>query len=261
MTWVSGGYCLRNAVVAAEPAPAGLAGQIEQVDEATSRLLASLGRLTESDVTRPSLCPGWTVGHVLSHIARNADGLRRSAEGARRGESVPMYDSVQARARGIEAGAARPMTELAADVTTSAAALRDAWSAMRAIDWERQMPHHRYGPRPVSDSLMMRLAEVEIHHVDLAGGFGPDDWPGSFVAHLLPGAEELTARLPGDTRLDVRATDTGGHWAGGPADALVQVAIAGPSWAVAAWLVGRAARVAGALSVTGGDLPPLAPWP
>jgi hypothetical protein len=41
----------------------------------------------------------------------------------------------------------------------------------------------------------------------------------------------------------------------------VRVAVTGPSWAVAAWLVGRTAPVTGALSVTGGDLPPLAPWP
>ena len=261
MTWPAGEYRLRNAVVPAEPRPAVPAELIAQVDEATGRLLASLGSLAEADVTRPSLCPGWTVGHVLTHLARNADGLRRSAEGARRGERVPMYDSLQARARDIEAGAARPMRELAADVTASASALAGAWSAMRAGDWEREMPHHRFGPRPVSDSPMMRLTEVEIHHVDLAGGFGPDEWPSSFVTHILSGADGLTGRLPDDMRLDVRATDTGGRWLGGPAGAPVRVAVTGPSWAVAAWLVGRTAPAAGALSVTGGDLPPLAPWP
>lgn len=245
----------------AEPGPDGLPELIGQVDEATGRLLADLGGLAADDVTRPSLCPGWTVGHVLTHIARNADGLRRSAEGARRGESVPMYDSLQARSRDIEAGAARPMTELVADVTASAEALHDTWSAMRAADWEREMPHHRYGPRPLSDTPMMRLTEVEIHHVDLGGGFQPDGWPGSFVAHILSGADGLARRLPEGMRLDVRATDTGGHWLGGPADASARVAVAGPSWAVAAWLVGRTAPVTGALSVTGGELPPLAPWP
>jgi hypothetical protein len=81
------------------------------------------------------------------------------------------------------------------------------------------------------------------------------------VTHILSGADGLTGRLPDDMRLDVRATDTGGRWLGGPAGAPVRVAVTGPSWAVAAWLVGRTAPVAGALSVTGGDLPPLAPWP
>src|SRR6202011_3103587 len=113
-----------------ERLPHGLAEQIAQVDDATARLLARLSSLAAADAARPSLCAGWTVGHVLTHLARNADGLRRSAEGARRGERVPMYDSLQARGDDIQAGAARPTAELTADVAASAAALRDAWSAM-----------------------------------------------------------------------------------------------------------------------------------
>jgi hypothetical protein len=103
---------------------------------------------------------------------------------------------------------------------------------MRAADWNRDMPHHRHGALPLSDSPMMRLGEVEIHHVDLAGHFGPDGWPDSFVAHILAAASDLSGRLPG-----------------------------GPSWAIAAWLAGRPGPATGALSVTGGELPQLSPWP
>jgi len=35
-------------------------------------------RWTDADVRAPSLLPGWTRGHVLSHIARNADGITRT---------------------------------------------------------------------------------------------------------------------------------------------------------------------------------------
>jgi maleylpyruvate isomerase len=170
-----------------------------------------------------------------------------------------MYDSMQARTAGIESGAARPAAELAADVTASAAALRATWSAMRAADWEREMPHHR-GPRPVSETPLMRLGEVEIHHVDLARGFRPDGWPDSFVAHLLSSDGRLPGRLPDGVRVDVRATDTGRRWAAGP-DGARPVDVRGPSWAIAAWLAGRPQPAAAALSVTGGELPPLAPWP
>jgi maleylpyruvate isomerase len=250
--------------VPADPRPADLAEQIEQVNEATRRLLAGFDGLTGADAARPSLCPGWTVGHVLTHIARNADALRRGAEGARRGEAVPMYDSVQARNDEIEAGAGQPMTELVADVTSSAAGLSDTWSAMRTADWDRAMLHHRYGTLPLNDTPMMRLCEVEIHHVDLGGRFRPDGWPDSFVAHILSGADGLSGRLPDGLALQVRATDTGEHWsagAGGRAGASQSVVVAGPSWAIAAWLVGRPGPVADALSVTGGGLPPLKPWP
>jgi len=251
--------------VSADPRPADLAEQIEQVNEATRRLLAGLDSLTEADAARPSLCPGWMVGHVLTHIARNADGLRRGAEGARRGEAVPMYDSAEARDREIEAGAGRPMTELVADVTSSAAGLSDAWSAMRTADWNRVMLHHRYGTLPLNDTPVMRLREVEIHHVDVGGRFRPDGWPDSFVAHILSGADGLSGRLPDGLAAQVSATDTGEHWSagtGGGADSAARrVVVAGPSWAIAAWLVGRPGPVADALSVTGGELPPLKPWP
>jgi maleylpyruvate isomerase len=264
--------------VTAEPLPGGLAEQIAQVDEATIRLLATLSSLTAADAARPSLCAGWTVGHVLTHLARNADGLRRSADGASRGERVPMYDSLQARSDDIASGAARPMPELTADVTASAAALRDTWSALRAADWEREMPHHR-GPRPVSETPMMRLAEVEIHHVDLGRGFGPDGWPGSFVAAILSaaGAGGLERRLPDGVRLDLVVTDTGQRWSAGAggsgedsrdvgssgedSSGRRPVEVRGPSWAVAAWLAGRPGPAAAALTVTGGELPQLAPWP
>ena len=252
---------------------------MEQVNEATGRLLAGFDGLSEDATAAPSLCPGWTVGHVLTHIARNADGLRRGAEGARRGEAVAMYDSAEARDQDIEAGAGRPVAELVADVISSAAALRDAWSAMRPADWDREMLHHRFGTLPLSDTPMMRLSEVEIHHVDLGGRFRPDGWPDSFVAGILSAADDLPARLPDGLALQVRATDTGERWStgaagnagagpdaggadadAGGAGATRSVVVAGPSWAIAAWLAGRPDPVADALSVTGGELPLLKPW-
>ena len=45
--------------------------------DATARLLAALEVLRDLDVTRPSLLPDWTVGHVLTHLARNADSFVR----------------------------------------------------------------------------------------------------------------------------------------------------------------------------------------
>src|SRR5947207_78614 len=54
----------------------------------------------------------------------------------------------------------------------------DAWTAqVRALD----------GPAfPAYGVLGRRLSEVEIHHVDLAAGYRPADWPAGFVADALP---------------------------------------------------------------------------
>ena len=45
-----------------------LAAEVARSDE---RLLATAREL---DIAAPSLLPGWTRGHVITHIARNADG-------------------------------------------------------------------------------------------------------------------------------------------------------------------------------------------
>ena len=39
----------------------------------TDRLLGTVGSLP--DVGGPSLCEGWTRGHVITHVARNAEAL------------------------------------------------------------------------------------------------------------------------------------------------------------------------------------------
>ncbi len=39
----------------------------------------------------PSLLPEWSDGHVLTHLARNADSVVRRMEGAARGELVDQY--------------------------------------------------------------------------------------------------------------------------------------------------------------------------
>ena len=49
--------------------PLGLSADIEQ---ATARLLTAARGI--EDVTAPSRLPGWTRAHVVTHLARNADG-------------------------------------------------------------------------------------------------------------------------------------------------------------------------------------------
>jgi maleylpyruvate isomerase len=232
------------------------------VDQATERLLAGLGSAGLGgpglETSRPSLCPGWTAGHILTHLARNADGFRRSIEGARRGEKVSMYDSVEARNRDIEAGAARPVAELAADVTGSAAALHETWAALTEAGWSLEMWHLQAGMVPVRHTPEMRLYEVLIHHVDLGWHYGPADWPAAFVAGIMADAAgDLAKKLPDGVGVDVRATDTGAELAVGSGSA-GRVTVRGPSWALAAWLVGRPDAGRPELSVTGGDLPELA---
>ena len=52
---------------------------IAHVRDAQSRFDAAIANLGDDDVRRPSGLPAWTVGHVLAHVARNADSHVRLA--------------------------------------------------------------------------------------------------------------------------------------------------------------------------------------
>jgi maleylpyruvate isomerase len=62
---------------------------VNLVRTAYAQLVATVERVTDEQVRSPSLLPGWTIGHVLTHMSRHADGHVRRLEGALRGEDVP----------------------------------------------------------------------------------------------------------------------------------------------------------------------------
>src|SRR5580704_15569337 len=102
--------------------PDALAAELgSRVEEATKRLEQTAAETTDDQARAPSQLPDWSRGHVLTHLARNADGLRNLLVWARTGVETPQYPSVQARNDGIEAGAGRRAAELAADIAESAA--------------------------------------------------------------------------------------------------------------------------------------------
>src|SRR5579872_1795438 len=89
--------------------------------DAHARLGRHLDGITDEDVRRPTVLPGWSVGHVLTHLARNADSHLRRIAAASRGEVVDQYEGgPEGRAAEIEAGARRQAAELVADVRSSA---------------------------------------------------------------------------------------------------------------------------------------------
>src|SRR5437660_10733430 len=113
-------------------APEASAG-IELCRAAHQRVIAAAAELGDEAARRPSLLPGWSVGHVLTHLARNADGHVRRLEGALIGKEVARYPGGKDQRDGeIEAGASRAASELAADVLTSAARLEEVWSRSEA---------------------------------------------------------------------------------------------------------------------------------
>lgn len=158
----------------------------DQIDDATQRLLGAARVIAEPDLRQPSLLPGWTRAHVLAHLARNSDAMRALLVGVRSGQDRPAYASSEARDAAIERDAAQGAKDLVADVADSAMALRTIARQLPDQAWAYPVRILDSAPFPAVQLLTRRLVEVELHHCDLAAGYGPADWPGTFASLELP---------------------------------------------------------------------------
>lgn len=148
---------------------------------AHASVITALGALTDADVTRPSLLPEWTVDHVATHIARNAEGHVRMLTAAMRDEVVPMYPGGrEQRTHDIEAGSSRSAEAIAADVAASAATLEQAWAQMPADGWTR-LGVTFAGEVAMRDLVFIRWREVAVHHSDMGIGYTWADWDDEYV--------------------------------------------------------------------------------
>lgn len=160
-------------------------------------VLATVDGLTDEKARAPSRLPGWTVGHVITHIARNAEGHSVRTEGALRGEDLPRYPGGgRQRDADIAAGAGRPAHVLVSDLADCQRRLEEAWDRCAAAGW----PNREFVGSdgwPITCSPARRLREVEMHHVDLGLGYEPSDWPLEYVAWELPSVlATVPERLP-----------------------------------------------------------------
>src|SRR5665811_1685066 len=152
-------------------ASAHLSDNLSLLAHETSLLIRTAGDLDDQAMRHASLCEGWTRAHVLSHIARNADGLVNLVSWAIPGTPLPMYDSPEAREADIAAGATRGAPEILADLEDSAARFAAAATALAGLP-EQVEVEMRGGRKVLGGQLpTLRLMEVVIHHVDLDAGY------------------------------------------------------------------------------------------
>ncbi len=210
--------------------------RIEALVESTESLLHSISDLTDAQAREASLLPHWSRGHVLTHIARNADGMVNLAIWARTGNETPMYASREQRDADIAAGSGRSAAELIADVRAThermLADVRDlppeAWSTPIRFG-----SNNRSGEGGVIPWL--RRTEVEVHHVDLNLDYTLAHLPEDFVEHMLA---EVTREYSADADKPgfvLIGNDNEGRWTvepGGPE-------ITGPPPSLLGWLLGR----------------------
>jgi len=150
---------------------------IEQVRASHLVLVRHLESIDSGDPAAPSLLAGWSVGHVLTHLARVADGIGNMFDGR------PMYpEGMTGRNADIEAGAARSWGELVDDVTTTATTLDRRFADHDTWEGTGILPS---GERPLAMIPFIRQREVEVHRVDLGLGYGFSDMPSEYIRREL----------------------------------------------------------------------------
>jgi uncharacterized protein (TIGR03083 family) len=220
----------------------------DEVRASTERFLVTAARLTDAEVKAPSGLPGWTRGHVLAHLARNADGLTNLMIWARTGVETRQYESAQQRDGDIATGAPRNAAEQLADNEAAAGRLEDELASAPTESLETMVVSFAGWSHPGWYTLYRRWREVEAHHVDLDAGYSPADWPASYVRW------DLTESAGGLALSRLRATDLDLDLAPSTSGPSVE----GPARELLAWVAGR---TNGAVLTADGALPPLPNWP
>ena len=154
--------------------------------ESHQRLLQSLDSLTDDQCREPSALPGWTRGHVLSHLARNAESHVHVLQCAARGEVGEQYvGGARARKEGIESHANDSAELLVNAVRKSIYALEGQWAATNSEGWQGHGVNSAGASIAMSDIVFLRWREVEVHHADLALAFTFADWNSTYVRYEL----------------------------------------------------------------------------
>lgn len=158
------------------------------------RLHARVAEIGDDTVRGPSRLPGWSVGHVLAHLARNADSVVRRLDSAKSGQEVEQYPGGPAeRAAQIEAGARLPAADVVADLVRADDALDRAFDEADDQLWTVAVRLGGGTRGPARELVFRRWREVEAHHVDLGLGYEWSGWPDRLVQRWLP---SLLAGLP-----------------------------------------------------------------
>ncbi|MFB7321356.1 MULTISPECIES: maleylpyruvate isomerase N-terminal domain-containing protein [unclassified Streptomyces] len=192
----------------------------------TELMLDAVAGLGEAGFSAPSVLPEWTRGHLVAHVAANADALCNLVHWAATGEQTPMYASAEERAAGIAKGPTLSADQLRSWLTGSAHRLAEGLDGLTDEQWQHKVVTAQGRTVPATELPWMRAREVCVHAVDLGTGVVTfADLPKGFLTALVA---EISAKR-GLTEL--------------PDCPLPEVA---------AWLAGRPHSLA--------DAPELGPW-
>ncbi|MFJ7069434.1 maleylpyruvate isomerase family mycothiol-dependent enzyme [Streptomyces sp. NPDC101115] len=225
---------------------------IASVREATDRLIEAVSSWDNAALAEPSLLPGWTRGHVLAHLSRNADALVNVLQG------LPMYKDAETRDADIERDAGRPLDAQLADLRATADRFEKVCG--EPADWERTVELRNGVTDRAARVPFRRWVEVALHHVDLGVGYGLGDLPDEFTAREIEFLADRWSGRPDVPPVTLRARngEDSPVWHTGGTEG-TPVVLEGGVAEILGWLAGRGDRGARLAVVEGPGLPELPP--
>jgi maleylpyruvate isomerase len=219
---------------------------LNEVHAAADALLGLVADLDDATARGDSALPGWSRGHVITHIANFSEAMTRQVDGALDGRLIEMYDGGRpARDAAIESGADRSAADLRTHLTEAVTTLLASWDKVSPTDWPLRILHRNSN---LSAGLQATWRELTIHTTDLNLGLTPANWSPSFCLHLL---DFLRPRTPDGTHLVL--TSPTAKWENGSGE---QIVLTGNLTDLTGWYAGRPTPG----PITGPALQ-LLPWP
>jgi maleylpyruvate isomerase len=216
----------------------------------TDQLVRALDPVSDADLDRTSGLPQWSRRHVIAHLARNAEALRRLLLWARTGTVSPMYADTDQRSREIETSAQHDAGQLRRELVDTAEALEADAAALTDQQWSAPVRSARGREIQAVEVPWMRAREVWLHALDLDIGLGVAQLPADFSCTLIDDVVEHFDAAPGAPAVRIACGErTWSIGAGGPL-------VRGEPSSVAAWLTGRSAGE----NLAADELPNLPAW-
>lgn len=196
---------------------------------------------------------------MITHLARNADGLVNLLTWARTGVEHPMYASKVDRDADIAEGAVRPHQLLAEDLTAASQRFAHAADALADAAWMTKVANLRGEVFAAAEVPWMRVREVWLHLIDLDAGVDIQAVPAELVEELLDDAVRQLRGRADVPPLTVHAELPDGRqrsWAVSSNGPNVEgSSVHGSGTELLAWLTGR-----GSGAALTGTLPALPAW-
>ncbi|MEO8330383.1 MAG: maleylpyruvate isomerase family mycothiol-dependent enzyme [Candidatus Nanopelagicales bacterium] len=222
--------------------PAMPATHLRELADAEQRFLSAIDQPDRWAETTSGL-PGWSRSHVVAHVLGNAEGMLNLVAWARTGVTTPMYVSAAARTAAIEERANWSLSRLRDALAGASDTLASECSAMIHPLASTQLAMASGATVQAWEIPMIRLREVEIHHVDLAADYAPTDWSSGFTLRTMAQLAQVFALRGTLPVAELRATDSGRVWTfdvdSGSAKARQGSQLRGPEAELLAWITGR----------------------